>query len=182
MAPRRSRRVSLPISPQGTPQTGEAAFLLSLVLSGAVCSLPHSPFLCLVLSLYGPSSKPGFSGRSLVGRDRAATFSNPVPAPRRPSSDRPLPPASSTAPRLPASSPLQSGFFPSLSFFPFRDGRFLAPGGRWPRPSPRTGHCGPLLRKWIPSPRSRRRAREGVAGRYCSRPQSRRRRDHCGCR
>lgn len=55
-------------------------------------------------------------------------------------------------------------------FLRCRDGRFLAPGGRWPRPSPRTGHRSAPLRKWSPSWRRGRRASQRVWGRGAARP------------
>lgn len=149
--------------------------------------MSRSPFLCLALSFVGPSPKPGIASRDAPsGRDRAATFSNLVPALRKPLSFGPSHRLPTTARVFPASALLRSLSFhsyPPPPFFPLcTDGSFLASGGRWPRPSPRTGHCSPLLRKWNPSPRRRRRAREGVCGRRWSWLQPRRSRDRCGCR
>lgn len=68
---------------RATPRPGGAFLLPRLSFSVAVCAVVCSPFLCQALSLSWPSPKPGRSGDSHSGRDRAATFSSPAPARRR---------------------------------------------------------------------------------------------------
>lgn len=103
-----------------------------------------------------------------LGRHRAATSSDPDSVSRGPSA-RSLTPRSLGShphPRTPAHAP-------SPFSLRRRDGRFLAPGGRWPRPSPRTGHrCAPL-REWSPSGRRWRRASQRVWGRGALGPRPR---------
>lgn len=104
------------------------------------------------LSFSSPLVAPAWVWRGLaLGRHRAATSSDPVSVSRGRSASS-LDFAVAHAPS------------PPLSLL-CRDGRFLAPGGRWPRPSPRKGYRSAPLRKWSPSWRRRRRASQRVWGR-----------------
>lgn len=183
----RSQGVSRYPSPHRAPSEAEEALSFSpaltircwMLLVPQSISLP-SPLLPRSISK-ARYSKQGGALQERQGRDLFKSCPRPAETPLI----RPLTPAShdwSRFPRLGASAltliPLPLPPFFSLC----TDGSFLASGGRWPRSSPRTGHCGPLLRKWNPSPRRRRRAREGVGGRWWSWLQPRRSRDRCGCR
>lgn len=128
----RNQGVSRYLSPHRAPSEAEEALSFSpaltiwcfpLSLSGAGCSLSRSPFLCLALSFVGPSPKPGIASRDAPsGRDRAATFSNLVPALRKPLSFGPSHRLPTTARVFPASALLRSLSFhsspPLPLFFP----------------------------------------------------------------
>lgn len=112
-----------------------------------------------------PSLEPGFGGDSPSG-DTGPRLPQ-TRSPCRGVRSHPAPTLRSLGsypqPRTPAHAP-------SPLFLRCRDGRFLAPGGRWPRPSPRTGHRSAPLRKWSPSWRRGRRASQRVWGRGGPRP------------
>lgn len=154
--------------PYRAPPEAEEALSSSSALRLRCWVLLSPIFLCLVLSLCGPSPKLGLGGDPPSGRDRAATFSDPSTPCGAPHA------APRTGfPHCPGSPSGTRALTLLMPFSPLcRDGSFLAPGDRWPRPSPRTGHCGPRLRKWRPPPRRWSRARKGVGGRgsSCSRP------------
>lgn len=99
--------------------------------------------------------------------------------PRFISAPSPLPPHPSLQPGFGGDSPSgDTGPRPPQT----RDGGFLAPGGRWPRPSPRAGRRSPLRGKWRPSLRRWRRASQRVRERGALGPQSRRSSDPALCR
>lgn len=185
----RNQGVSRYLSPHRAPSEAAEALSFSpaltiwcwMLLVPQSISLP-SPLLRRSISK-ARYSKQGRALRERQGRDLFKSCPRPAETPLI----RHLTPAShdcSRFPRLGAPALTLIPLFTSPPpFFPLcTDGSFLASGGRWPRPSPRTGHCSPLLRKWNPSPRRRRRAREGVCGRRWSWLQPRRSRDRCGCR
>lgn len=122
MAPHGSGEVSPQLSPQGAPPEAEKALSFPPGFPSAALDAPcptfHFP--AQVLSLSGPSPKPGVSGRSPSWRDRAATFSHPVPAP----------PPAALAPALPrARAPPRSS---SCHSFFFSLQGWKLPGARWP--------------------------------------------------
>lgn len=123
------------------------------------------------------SLQPGFGGDSPSGDTgpRPPQTRSPCRGVRRPPGSTWRLLGSHQQPRTPAHAPSP------LSLL-CRDGGFLAPGGRWPRPSPRTGCRRPLLGKWRPSRRRWRRASQRVRERGALGPQSRRSSDPALCR